>query len=510
MKRISMLAVMGMMGLLAPVTQAQTGAESTGRTAMLQSLERPGEYESRRSSSADPNWKDGNGDCRPVKPGETLTLAELDGPGRITHIWFTISAEDKFYPRTMSLRIYWDGREQPSVESPIGDFFAVGHGLDVPVNSMPVAVSSDGRARNCYWPMPFAKSAKITVTNDSADKNVGCIFWYIDWQKLPSLPEDTMYFHAQYRQEFPAKMGQDYLFLDAEGDGAYVGTVYSVDMVEDSWFGEGDDRFYIDGAKEPQLNGTGTEDYFCDAWGFRKFNNPFYGVSVWEGYSAGDHGTAYRWHVPDPVRFRRSLKVTIEHKGVLFNADGSVKTGFAERPDNLSSVAFWYQRGVAKRFATLPPGPERIVPTTYLEMETRLTDAKTQDGAARPEVQKGDQWSGKAQLFWQNTDPKAWIEVPFSVPEDGRYLVKLDLTRSFDYGIWQVLIDNKKIGSSRDLYNATVVVQPENLGGQELKKGDHMLRFECIGSNPQSKHGGTPGYFFGLDGIVLRKVLERK
>ncbi len=110
-----------------------------------------------------------------IKPGETHTLAELEGPGRIAHIWFTISAADRYYPRTMSLRIYWDGRSEPSVESPIGDFFAVGHGLDVPVDSLPVAVSSDGRARNCYWPMPFRKSARITVTNDSPDKTVHCI-----------------------------------------------------------------------------------------------------------------------------------------------------------------------------------------------------------------------------------------------------------------------------------------------------------------------------------------------
>jgi hypothetical protein len=489
----------------ASMAVAQSGGEAT-RAAMLQSLERPGDFESRRSSSADPNWQNGNGDCRPIKPGETLTLAELDGPGRITHIWFTISAEDKFYPRSMTLRIYWDGREEPSVESPIGDFFAVGHGLDVPVDSFPVAVSSDGRARNCYWPMPFGKSAKITVSNDSPDKNVGCIFWYIDWQKLPSLPADTMYFHAQYRQEFPCKSGEDYLIFDGEGDGLYVGTVESVHMVEPGWFGEGDDRFYIDGAAEPQLRGTGTEDYFCDAWGFRKFTLPFYGVTVWEGFDTDDRGTAYRWHVPDPVRFHKSLKVTIEHKGSRHRPSGEAYSGFEERPDYYSSVAFWYQGGEAKRFATVPPGPERLLPGVLIEAESLIDAAKT-SSEKKPESQPHGPYSGGKQLFWMNPDATGWIEVPFEAQEDGRYVVKLDLTRSFDYGTFEIALDGKKLGGARNLYSPAVIVQTEKLGLHELKKGTHTLRFTCVGTDPKSKlGGGKPGYFFGLDAIELRRM----
>jgi hypothetical protein len=477
------------------------------RTAMLQSLERPGDFESRRSSSADPNWQNGNGDCRPIKPGETLTLAELDGPGRITHIWFTISAEDKFYPRTMTLRIYWDGREEPSVESPIGDFFAVGHGLDAVVDSFPVAVSSDGRARNCYWPMPFGKSAKITVSNDSPDKNVGCIYWYIDWQKLPSLPEDTMYFHAQYRQEFPAKAGEDYLIFDGEGDGVYVGTVESAHMVEPGWFGEGDDRFYIDGATEPQLKGTGTEDYFCDAWGFRQFTHPFYGVSVWEGFEADGRVTAYRWHIPDPIRFRKSLKLTIEHKGSRHKPSGEPYTGYEERPDHYSSVAFWYQRGQAKRFATMPPGPERIFPGILIEGES-LIDSTMTSGETKPKKQENGRFFGSAQLFWQNPDPKGWIEVPFTIEEDGGYAVKIELARASDYGMYEISLDGEKIGPARNLYNPILTVRAERLGVRELKKGRHVLRFTAVGSDPQSKLAadGGPGYFFGLDAIQLRKI----
>ena len=478
--------------------------------ALWESIERPGDFESRRASSSAPDWRNDNKDWRVMAPGQTLTIADLQGPGRITHIWFTINAQDPNYPRTMTLRIYWDGETEPGVEAPIGDFFAVGHGLDVPVNSLPVAVSSEGRARNCYWPMPFRKSAKITVTNDSPDKKVPNLYYYVDWQRLPSLPRDTMYFHAQYRQEFPCKPGEDYLILDAEGDGVYVGTVLSVHMDERSWFGEGDDRFFIDGSKEPVLRGTGTEDYFSDAWGFRQFNNPFYGVSVWEGYEADDRGTAYRWHVPDPVRFHKSLKVTIEHKGVLFTPEGKVKTGFGERADSFSSVAFWYQKGKAKRYFTMPPASERIVQATAIEAESLMNRLSCAPAAV--EAQKGGGYSGGAQLFFKPPDQNAWVEVPFEVPEDGRYVVKADLTRSRDYGIYEIRLDGRKIGDARNLYNPATVVKTENLGSLELAKGVHRLRFVCVGHDPASHldNKSDPGYYLGLDKISFRKLFPRE
>jgi len=511
MNRIARFCVVaGVFAALAVACAAPRSHWVRRQPGFWESLERPGSFESRRSSSADPNWRNGNADARPIPPGQTLTIAELEGPGRITHIWFTIGADDPNYPRSMTLRIYWDGEKEPSVEAPIGDFFAVGHGLSVPLNSMPVAVSSEGRARNCYWPMPFRKSARITVSNDSPDKRVRSLYYYVDWQKLPGLPPDTMYFHAQYRQEFPCKMGEDYLILDAEGDGVYVGTVLSVQKDEDSWFGEGDDRFFIDGSKEPILRGTGTEDYFCDAWGFRPFDNPFYGVSVWEGDRADDRGTAYRWHIADPVRFHKSLQVTIEHKGVTFNREGKVTSGFRERPDYFSSVAFWYQRGKTKRFFTMPPAKDRIVQGTNLEAESLVKKMSSVPGEF--EIQKGRGYSGGAQFFFKPTEQKAWLEVPFEVPEDGRYVVKADLTRSRDYGIYEIQLDGRRVGEPVNLYNATSMVKPENLGSRELTKGEHRLRFVCVGHDPASHLDGKtdPGYYLGLDKIYFRKLFERK
>ena len=162
-----------------------------------------------------------------------------------------------------------------------------------------------------------------------------------------------------YRQEFPCVMGRNYLLADIQGRGHYVGTIQSVYMMSAGWYGEGDDFFFIDGEAEPSLRGTGTEDYFCDGWGLREQDGPFYGAPLWEGMKAGDRGTAYRFHLTDPVVFTKSLRVEIEHKGSQSFPDGK-RSGFIERDDLMSSVAFWYQTEPHKPWPALPPGPERL------------------------------------------------------------------------------------------------------------------------------------------------------
>jgi hypothetical protein len=229
----------------------------------LSGLETVKDFETRRAASSDPNWHNGNGDCQWIRAGGSLTLAELSGPGRIVHFSCTIADKEPNYSRLLTLRIYWDGETNASVECPIGDFFGIGMGVDKSFTSLPMRVSSEGRGRNCYWPMPFRKSARIVVANEG-EKPCDSFYYYIDWQKLPSLPEDRAYFHAMYRQEFPCAMGQNYLIADIKGRGQYVGTVLSVYLASPGWFGEGDDFLFIDGETEPSLRGTGTEDYFCD------------------------------------------------------------------------------------------------------------------------------------------------------------------------------------------------------------------------------------------------------
>jgi hypothetical protein len=453
---------------------------------------------SERASSSDPNWKNGNGDCRPILPGGTLVLGDLKGPGCINHIWNTIAANERGYSRLLVLRMYWDGETNPSIECPIGDFFAIGHGKDVPFESLPVTVTSDGRGRNCYWPMPFRKSAKITVTNEGR-KPIGAFYYYVDWAKTPKISKKTGYFHAMYRQEFPTTMNQNYLLADIEGKGQYVGTVLSVRQHEASWWGEGDDFFYIDGDKEPRLRGTGSEDYFCDGWGFRKMSTPFYGAPLMEGNDQYSMTTVYRWHITDPVVFRKSLHVEIEHKGVSFNQDGSIKSGFEERSDDFSSVAFWYQTEPHKPYAPMPKGYERLYCdySDMIEAEKTIPDSKATSGAVT--AQAGG-WSDGAQLFWTPAEENQKLDVPFDVKADGKYSLLLVLTHSWDYGIFQVLIDGKPCGAALDLYNASVSGCDTTFGPIDLTKGSHTLTFQNVGKNPISK-----GYFFGLDGIILGK-----
>ena len=169
------------------------------RGAGLENLYRPQNYRAKRESSTHRDLHS-NGDARSIAKGQTLVLGDLTGPGMITHIWCTVGSFDPFYGRSLVLRIYWDGADTPSVEAPLGDFFGVGHGAYADFTSIPVSVSSHGRARNCFWPMPFRKRARVTVTNESKKYDTDSFYYYLDWQKHEKLPEDIAYFHARYRQ----------------------------------------------------------------------------------------------------------------------------------------------------------------------------------------------------------------------------------------------------------------------------------------------------------------------
>jgi hypothetical protein len=313
---------------------------------MLGKLGEKQNYRSRRVSSYDRTGA--NRDFISIDPGKTVNLAEIRGPAAIHHIWLTIAGE-AFYGRKIVLRIYWDGEDAPSVEAPIGDFFGVGHGLNRNLTSLPIVCSSEGRARNCYWYMPFRWSCRITVTNDGA-KPVDAFYYYIDYRELEGLRPDAPYFHAQYRQEFPCVGDKNYVILDAAGAGHYVGCNLSILQRTMGWWGEGDDMIYVDGETSPSLHGTGSEDYFSDAWGMRPDQHPFYGCPLQEeDFQPGSKATVYRFHVPDPIPFKKSIRVTIEH------GDRN------DRSDYDSSVAYWYQTEPHVPFSPLP-APEKRLP----------------------------------------------------------------------------------------------------------------------------------------------------
>jgi hypothetical protein len=462
----------------------------------LAGLEKLKDFETMRASSCDPDWHNGNADARPIEPGGTLVVADLKGPGVITHIWNTIAHEAQFYSRLMTLRIYWDGEEHPSVECPIGDFFGIGHGIDQPFVSLPIKVSSEGRGRNCYWPMPFQKSAKITVSNESNQK-CRAFYFYVDWQKHKSLPKDAAYFHAMYRQEYPCVMGTNYLIADLQGRGHYVGTIQSVQMVSPGWYGEGDDFFFIDGENEPRLRGTGTEDYFCDGWGFRKQDGPFYGTPLWEGYETGCKGTAYRFHIPDPVAFKSSLRVEIEHKGSQKFPDGKTD-GFIERDDLMSSVAFWYQFEPHKAWPALPYGPDRLTERTTQVITGRrvVATAKHSDHPIQVQDLPGIAKENK-QLFFTPADDKGWVEIPFEIKEAMAAHVWANLIHGPDYGNYRVLLDGDPLGTV-NLYAPQLKREAHHWGKRPLTAGTHTLRLECTGKTAESK-----GYYLGLDSVAL-------
>jgi len=345
-----------------PVTRAQ---ELSG---LLSDLAEPHDYVLKRAGSWDRTG--GNADARKIAPGETLTVLEDSGPGVITHVWFTIASGEKDHLKKLVLRMYWDNEATPSVETPLGDFFGLGLGEYFTYQSLPLAVSSV-KALNSFFPMPFQKMAKITVTNEGT-KQVGACYFNIEYRVYTKpLPADTLYFHAQYRQatpnhgwtnqwqsngdpyvnEKPNLTGDgNYVWLEATGRGHYVGETMSVLQNQDGWWGEGDDMFFIDGDKLPTIEGTGSEDYFLGAWDFggKPFSYELFGAPVVGEEVAGGRSSVYRFHLDSPIPFTKSIRATIEH-------------GHANhRSDSYFSVAYWYQAEPHAPFPTLPPVNERL------------------------------------------------------------------------------------------------------------------------------------------------------
>jgi len=359
----------------------------------------------RRFSSYDRTG--GNDDRLHIEPGRTVTIAEHSGAGVVTHIWATLACKSESFLRKIVLRAYWDGEDDPSVEAPIGDFFGIGHARTKNFASLPMQASpEDGKAFNCYFPMPFASHMKMTITNEAEDDLL--FYYYVDLELHDALENGLGRFHAQYRQARPKgrdetgltneqllfggenRDGKDnYTILDAEGRGHYVGVLFSVYSRRRSevwdWYGEGDDMIFVDGqpglsvpdtarkpdprigpkaaliaprgesrkgandAWPPTLHGTGTEDYFNTAWcPTQEYSAPYHGIIAAGGPNWTEPVTLYRWHIEDPVIFQERIRVTIEH-------------GHANhRSDDVSSVAFWYQAEPHKPFTPLPGVRDRL------------------------------------------------------------------------------------------------------------------------------------------------------
>ena len=344
--------------------------------ANMQNIMMPRQGKHKRVSSYDTTG--GNDDRIYIEPGKTVTIADLAGPGVITHLWMTHMndgfKEEKNSLRKIVLSAYWDDEDNPSVQAPLGDFFGMGHAMSENFVSAPLQMSpEDGKSLNAWWPMPFHKRARIDITNDCDTTLI--LYFYIDYETKEALPEDVLYFHALWHRELPTD-GKDpesfpnhnawcfdgdnqtgdgnYTVLEATGKGHYCGCNVNIHNLSQTakwdWPGEGDDMIFVDGETwPPNLHGTGTEDYVNMAWcPTQKQSTPYHGLILggkdnWKGKI-----TYYRYHIQDPIMFDESIKVTIEH-GHNNN-----------RSDDWSTTAYWYQTEPHKPVKPIEPVEQRL------------------------------------------------------------------------------------------------------------------------------------------------------
>jgi len=301
-----------------------------------------------------------NDDWFHLGAGETHEIFNATGAGIITHIWITPDPETRSHLKEVVIRAYWDGSETPSIEAPLGDFFGLNLGEYMYYESAFLACAP-GRSLSSYFVMPYRKSGRITVTNEGPAA-ISHFYASVEYQQVEAIPDDAMYFHAQYRQATPNTAQQlpgehnldgaaNYVFCETHGRGALLGVTLGIIQTDYGWMGEGDDMTFIDDPTKPRLTGTGLEDYFNASWGFLKaFSYQNYGVPLYTpGWPKGGRSCSYRFHGDNPIAFTKYLKHTIEHG-----------TG-NNRADNYYSCCYWYQDTPSKDFPKLPALADRLM-----------------------------------------------------------------------------------------------------------------------------------------------------
>ena len=479
----------------------------------MQLLARPKNFTAARVSSFARNGL--NLDTLPVPPnGQEVTLADLKGPGAITHIWMTYRGGSE----NLIIRFYWDGNPNPSVEAPLNDFFGVAMGQQAPVSSLPIQCTSSGQSKNCWWYMPFNKSARVTLTNlRSPDffKNTNVnlrhqdrFYYQVDYQAYSEPIKDIRYLHARFIETDPAERGKPVTLLDVQGEGHYVGVVMGNRSRTPGWFGEGDDIFTVDGTLSAV--GTGTEDYFLDAWGLRVMNEAFFGCPVAEGREIGHRTSLYRFHVNDPVPFRKSFKLEIEHWPWISEFPNTGR-------DYFSSLGFWYQKGfhkpwprLGKLIQTEPWDPAKgrwFVPGAIEAEDLAILGYKSAKGeGGRPERQLlMPNQSGDHMLLF---DSGGAGEVSLAVPaeKEGLYSIKIHFLRAPDYGIVRLAVNGAPAGDPVDLHRAFIEMFPREVWPPQefvfkdirLKAGMNTFTFAV-----NAKSAESTGHKLGIDCLVL-------
>jgi hypothetical protein len=469
---------------------------ATRAAGVLDDLPNFKDFKAARLSSYDPTG--GNADGRhdwPIQPGETRPIAEIQGAGAIVHVWTTIASKDKNHLKNLVLRMYWDGEKAPSVEAPIGDFFGLGHARYYQYWSTPIQIGVD-KGLNCFWRMPFSNGARITVSNEGPVP-VEAFYYYVDYQKYDAPRNESGRFHAVYRQAYPCPKGANYVILEAEGRGHYVGCNLSVHNRAGGWWGEGDDMIYVDGDEKPSLYGTGSEDYFCGAWCYgESFSQPFSGPYFGNPLNDGGHTqnalwNVYRYHLEDPIPFRKSIRVTIEH-------------GHANnRNDDFSSVAYWYQTEPHAAFPPLAKPAERlptkatvfVEPYTF-EGEDLAPAFQNKDVLAQSTLDHGNFWSSGSHLLVRAAKPGTYTaNVPTSASEAGTYNVDWWYTAGPDYGRCELWFNGAKV-CAWDGFQAGGITRKKVEGPSSftVRPAGNVLELRVVG-----KHEASTGYQVGLD-----------
>jgi hypothetical protein len=485
--------------LLIPVA---AGAQGLPDRSTLGALVLPRESRIAHYSSADP--KRSNDDFRRLEPGQTLTLLDHRGAGILRRWWITLAPRnDEAIERQLIVRAYWDDETEPSIEVPVSDFFGMGFGEWRDYQSLPLEMTSGGYGS--YWAMPFRRHARITVENRSK-KAVDRLYYNLDVESYDSLPDDVLYFHAQFRR-VTTRRGVPVTVLEATGRGHYVGTVLSMQprTGRSLWYLEGNERVFVDGEALPSIVGTGTEDYFSSGWYFDTgpYSAAYHGATIKDTLSG--RISAYRWHIEDPIPFSKSLVFTIEHGGTN-DAPGT----------DYSSVAFWYQ---THPHAPFPPLPADLLPVPpwkptkvqgMIEAEELLPGARVTRGKLQAQDMASFErdsatWSGGRQLWWVEAGPGARLTLALPAPAAGSYELVGVFTRAPDYGTIRLGVGGRALSPTVNGYAPRVESTGEiSFGEIPLRAGTNELTVEIVGRDPRAR-GYSDGYLVGIDGFLLRR-----
>jgi hypothetical protein len=436
-----------------------------------------------------------------VAPGAAGKLASLDGPAAIASLQIKLDlpggTNDIDVLRSLVLQIRWDGEAEPSVWAPFGDFFGTAPGAN-PYRSLPLGLTKDGWWY-CNWYMPFLKNAEVTL------KNEGKAAVKADYKIVTRpLREDAKLarFHAKWHRdallpEAPER-AIDWPFLKTDGAGRFVGVMLHIWNPRGGWWGEGDEKFFVDGEKFPSTFGTGSEDYFGYAWcNPAPFENAYHDQTHNDGHNRG-HISVNRWHISDNVPFQQSFEGDIE------------KYYPNRRPTLYAATAYWYLAPGGKDPYTAGPLSERVgywVPVEPFTVKGAIEGEKLKvlrktGGKSQEQEMIGfpGQWSNDVHLWWTDAKPGDMLDLALPVERAAKYRISLQVTKAPDYAIVQFYLDGEKLGGPVDLYNATVVPSgPLVMGARKLEAGDHKLTAEILGSNEKA----VKAYMFALDYVKL-------